>query len=50
MALILASRSPRRRELLSMLTPDFVCEEAALDEHALTAGITDPARVVTTLA
>ncbi len=50
MALILASRSPRRRELLSMLCPDFVCEDAGLDEQALCAGLADPEQIVRTLA
>ena len=50
MALILASRSPRRRELLGKLVDTFVCEEANLDERALCEGIDDPAQVVETLA
>lgn len=50
MALILASRSPRRRELLGKLTEAFVCEEANLDERAICEGIDDPVQVVRTLA
>ena len=35
MRLILASASPRRRELLRMLVPDFECEAAGIDEAIL---------------
>ena len=37
MKLILASGSPRRRELLSMITPDFTVRVSAVDESAITA-------------
>ena len=33
-----------------MLCPDFVCEEAALDEKALCASLSDPEDIVRTLA
>ncbi len=33
-----------------MLCPDFLCEEAALDERALCAGLSDPETIVRTLA
>lgn len=35
MPLILASASPRRRQLLSCLTPDFTIDAASIDESAL---------------
>ena len=35
MRLILASASPRRRELLRMLVPAFECEAADIDEAIL---------------
>ncbi len=50
MALILASRSPRRRELLAKICPQFSCEEADIDERALCRDISDPEQVVRTLA
>lgn len=50
MTLILASRSPRRRELLGMLHPDFLCEEAAIDERALSAAADGPEAAVRLLA
>ena len=50
MAVILASHSPRRRELLARLCPDFICEDADIDEAALCAGISNPEQVVRTLA
>ena len=34
MSLVLASASPRRRELLSLLTTDFVCRPADIDESS----------------
>ncbi|MCW5858750.1 MAG: Maf family protein, partial [Caldilineales bacterium] len=37
MPLILASASPRRRQLLACLTPDFVIAAADIDESALPA-------------
>ena len=37
MALILASASPRRRELLSLITKDFTVETSQVDEAAITA-------------
>lgn len=37
MALILASASPRRRELLSLITKDFTVETSRVDEAAITA-------------
>lgn len=46
--LILASQSPRRRELLARITPDFVSEPAAIDERALPQAA--PATYVQTLA
>lgn len=36
MALILASASPRRRELLALITPDFTVRTAPVDESAFT--------------
>ena len=35
--IILASKSPRRRELMALITPDFVCETSEVDEHGVTA-------------
>ena len=40
MEYILASKSPRRKELFSLLVPQFACETAEVDERAVT--ITDP--------
>lgn len=37
MSLILASASPRRRELLARITPDFTVLTSAFDESAVTA-------------
>ncbi len=37
MALVLASKSPRRRQLMTLITPDFLLDEAAVDESAVTA-------------
>ncbi len=37
MALVLASKSPRRRELMALVAPSFELDEAALDEGALCA-------------
>lgn len=34
---ILASGSPRRRELMALITPDFVVETSDVDEEAITA-------------
>lgn len=50
MALILASRSPRRRELLTKICPEFLCEEADIDERALCRDISDPEQIVRRLA
>ena len=41
MALILASASPRRRELLSLITKDFTVETSRVDEAAITAPTPD---------
>ena len=48
MALILASGSPRRRELLSLYTADFTVCASDFDESAVTADT--PARLVEKLA
>ncbi len=48
MHVILASASPRRREILARLLPAFTVEAARCDEHA--EGIGSPARLVETLA
>lgn len=37
MKLILASGSPRRKELLAMITPDYTVKVSAVDESAITA-------------
>lgn len=37
MNLILASASPRRKELLGMITPDFTVKVSAVDESTITA-------------
>ena len=37
MALILASNSPRRRELLALITPDFTVRPSTVDESRITA-------------
>ena len=50
MALILASRSPRRRELLAKICPAFLCEEADIDERAFCRDISDPEQIVRRLA
>ncbi len=50
MGLILASRSPRRRELLAKICPDFSCSEANIDERALCQDLSDPEQVVRKLA
>ena len=46
--LVLASGSPRRRELLALITPDFDTLPLDLDERAITAGT--PAALVEKLA
>lgn len=38
MGLVLASKSPRRRELMNLLTPYFMVDEAQLDEKIIQAG------------
>ena len=48
MALILASGSPRRRELLGLITRDFVVQISHVDEDAISAP--DPARLALALA
>lgn len=48
MALILASASPRRRELLSLITKDFTVETSWVDEAAITAPT--PAKLAQALA
>ena len=48
MKLILASASPRRRELLSKITPAFTVRAAAFDEHTVTE--TTPAALAEALA
>lgn len=48
MALVLASKSPRRRQLLALLTPHFAVDQAAVDEGAV-AGKT-PRQLAQTLA
>ena len=37
MALILASGSPRRRELLALITPDYIVRPSTVDESTVTA-------------
>ena len=48
MALILASASPHRRELLSLITKDFTVETSQVDEAAITAPT--PAKLAQALA
>lgn len=48
MALILASASPRRRELLSLITKDFTVETSRVDEADITAPT--PAKLAQALA
>lgn len=48
MEIILASGSPRRRELMALITPHFRVETSDVDERALTAP--SPALLVQTLA
>lgn len=48
MKLILASKSPRRREILSMVTTDFEVRVSGADEN--TDGITDPFKIPEHLA
>ena len=48
MQIVLASGSPRRRELLSQIVPDFVVDPADLDEDALT--VLDPWQTAEELA
>lgn len=48
MSLILASASPRRRELLALVEPDFTVAAADVDERAVTAP--DPASLARALA
>ena len=47
--LVLASRSPRRRELLARLVPDYVCDTPDVDEDGIVAGM-DPAVAASRLA
>lgn len=39
MRLILASQSPRRRELMALVTPDFACKTAPVNEAAVDAAL-----------
>lgn len=48
MALVLASQSPRRRELMRLVTPDFVVDAAGVDEQA--TGGAGPAQTAEKLA
>ena len=48
MALILASASPRRRELMNLITPDYTVAVSDVDEHRLFAD--SPARLAQELA
>ena len=48
MALILASGSPRRRELLALITPDYIVRPSTVDESTVTAP--DPAQLARALA
>ena len=48
MAIILASGSPRRRELMALITPDYRVETSDVDESGITAA--DPASLVQALA
>ena len=48
MSLLLASGSPRRRELLGLITRDFVVQISHVDEDAISAP--DPARLALALA
>jgi len=48
MSIVLASASPRRKELMGLITTDFVIETADVDEAAVTAP--DPAALVRALA
>lgn len=46
--MVLASKSPRRRQLMALVTPDFVVDDAAVDET--TAGSCEPAVLAASLA
>lgn len=48
MAIILASASPRRRELMAQINPDFIIEPSAFDESAVS--VQDPAALALALA
>ena len=48
MALILASGSPRRRELLALITPDYIVRPSTVDESTVTAP--NPAQLARALA
>lgn len=48
MGIILASASPRRRELMTLITPHFTVETSAVDESGITAAT--PALLVQELA
>ncbi|MDL2323802.1 Maf family protein [Ruminococcaceae bacterium OttesenSCG-928-A16] len=48
MAIILASKSPRRRQLMQLVTQNFVVETAEVDEHAVQAA--NPAQLALKLA
>ncbi len=47
MKIVLASASPRRRELLRLITPDFIVKESAVDE---TTAAEEPEEIVKELA
>ena len=48
MAIVLASASPRRRELMSLITNDFIIRTSEVDESGITAQT--PALLVQKLA
>ena len=48
MALILASGSPRRRELMNLITPDYTVRTSNVDEHSIVAD--PPAHLAQSLA
>ena len=48
MALVLASQSPRRRQLMELITADFEVQVSQVDEHGITAP--DPAALAGALA
>ena len=46
MSLVLASGSPRRKELLGMIAPDFEVVVSEVDESAVRAASENPARCI----